>query len=89
MEIDTDKVDGDNALELEDASTTEEAPTPVATASLDSLLCHKFLDLPAPKVALSRTGVKSMRMEQMLLLRKMDVRRLMKRLGNKHDCHTH
>ena len=47
MEIDS---DGDKAFELEDASTTiKEAPNPVATASLDTVPCRKFLDLPPPK----------------------------------------
>ena len=45
MEIDSDedKVDEGKAFELEDSSTTiEEAPNPVATDSLDSMLCQKF-----------------------------------------------
>ena len=59
MEIDSYKADGDKVFELEDASTTiEEVPTPVLTSSLDEVLCQKYIDLPAPKVALVRTGVK-------------------------------
>ena len=61
MEIDVDKVDGDKACELEDASTTEEVPTPVAT--LDSVKFQKLIDLPTLKAYLSRTGVKSACME--------------------------
>ena len=92
MEIDSDKdkVDGDKAFELEDASTTtEEAPTHVATTSVDSVLRQKLLYLPAPKVSLARTGVKSVRIEQMFLLVNVDARRLMKKSENKHGFHTH
>ena len=62
---------------MEDVSTIEEVRTPVAT--LDSALCQKLLDLTAPNVSLARTGAKSTFMEQMLLLVKIDVRRLMKK----------
>ena len=79
MEIDSDEVDGNNAFELEDASTTiKEAPTHVATASLDLVSCEKFLDLPAHKVSLESTGIKSVRVEQMFVLGKMDAHRFMK-----------
>ena len=47
---------GENILELEDASTTEEASTPVVT--LDSATRQKLLEFPAPKVSMSRTGTK-------------------------------
>ena len=63
---------------MEDVSTTEEVPKSVATASLDSALCQKLLDLPAPKAYLVRTGVKSVHMDQILLFGKIDVLRLMK-----------
>ena len=63
MDIDGDKADGDKGFELKDASTTEEVPTPFATATLDSALCQKFLYLPALKVSLSRNGFKSMQIE--------------------------
>ena len=80
MEIDSeDKADEDNAFELEEASTTiEEAQTHVAISSTDEALCQKLLNLSYPRVAAARTGVKSMFMKQMLLLGKMDTRRLMK-----------
>ncbi len=80
----------DKLFELEDASTTiEEVTTHVAAASLDSVLCQNFLDLPLPKESLASTGFKSIRMEQMLLLVKMDVHKLMKKPENKYDYHVH
>ena len=88
--MNVDKVDGDKAFELEHRSMTiEEVPTPISTASLDSAACQKLLDLPAPKASLLRAGIKSACMQQVLLLGKMDVCRLMKKQENKHDCCTH
>ena len=86
MEID-DKVDGDKAFELEDTSTTEVAPTPIAT--LDSKMCQKLIYFPTTKVSLSRTSVKSACMEKMLLLGNMDDRMLMIKPENTHDYHTY
>ena len=68
------EVSGENVFELEDASTTEEALTPVATLYLVNR--QKLFDLPNPKVSVASTGVKSVHMEQMSLLDKMDARRL-------------
>ena len=92
MEIYSDKADGVKVFKLKDASTTiEEVPTPVATSSLDEASCQKLLGFSAPKVSLARTGIKSMHMEQMLLLGKMDARRLMENPEPKcnycaHEC---
>ena len=72
---------------MEDASRIEEVSTPVAT--LDSVICQELIDLPTPKISVSSTGATSVHMEQMLLLGKMDVHRLMKNPENKCDCHTH
>ena len=81
MEIDSeDKADRGKVLDLEDASITiEEAKTPVVNANVNEVSCQKLINLPSTKVALARTGVKSMHMEQMFLLGKMDARRLMKK----------
>ena len=90
MEIDSEKDDWDKTFELEDASTTtEEVPIPFATSSIDKELCQKLLDLPAPKASLERTCIKSMHMGQILLLRKMDARRLMKKTEHKCGCCAH
>ena len=91
MQVDSeDKDDGDNVLELEDASTTiEEAPIHVATTSTDEASCQKFLDFPSTKVALERTGVTSTHAEQMLLLGKMGARTLMEEPEHKNDYYTH
>ena len=82
--------DGDRVFELKEVwSTVDEAHTPVAPANMDEVLCDKLLNLPSPKVALSRTGIKLMCMEQMLLLGKIDPRKLKEKSENKNDCHTH
>ena len=43
---------------------------------MDESLCNKLLNFPSPKVALARTCIKAMHMEQILLLGEMDARRL-------------
>ena len=65
----------------------KEAPIPIAT--LDSVVRQKLIDLSATKVSLSSTDVKSACMEQMLILGKMGVHRLMENAECKHDCCTH
>ena len=62
------EVAGDSMLELEHASIIEESSMHVVT--LDSLTRQKLLELPTPKVSMPRTGVKSIRMEQIILLEK-------------------
>ena len=90
MEIDFDEAGGDESFKLEDTSETiEEALTHAATASIDEALHQKILGLPAPKVSLASTSVKSIRMEQMLLLGKMDARRLMEKPGCTNHCHSY
>ena len=63
--------------------------TPVAAISLDEALCDKLIKLPSPKVSASRAGVKSIRMDQMILFKKMDRKRLKENPGNYNDCCTH
>ena len=48
------EVAGDKVFGLEDASTTEEASTPIVT--LDSVTRHKSLELPNPKVSIASAG---------------------------------
>ena len=69
--------------------TVDESQTPAVTANTDEASCNKLLNLTSPKVALSRTGIKSMRMEHTLLLGKMDARRLKEKPENKNDCYAH
>ena len=91
MEVDNEEQDnGDRVFELEEASlTVDEMQTPVAPANTDEVLCNKLLNLPYSKVALSRTDIKPTHMEQMLLLVKMDPRRLKENPENKNYCCTH
>ena len=72
MEInDEERDDGDRVYELEEASeTVDEVKTHVVPANSDEALCNKLLNFPSPKVALSRTGIKSTCMEQMMFLKK-------------------
>ena len=61
MEIgDEEQDDGDKVFELEEASSTvDEVQTPGVPANADEVLCNKLLNLPSPKVSLSRAGIKS------------------------------
>ena len=61
MEMYAEKADGDKVFELGDSLTTEEEPTHVVT--LDSASFQKFLDFPATKASISRTGIKPTHME--------------------------
>ena len=63
-------------LDLEEASPVEEVLIPDEPVHLNEELCNKLLDLPLPKVFLTRAGVKSFCMEHMVLLGKMDPCRL-------------
>ena len=47
--------------------------------TLDSVNRQKLFDFLNPKVSIARTGAKSACMEEMLLLKKMDARRLKKK----------
>ena len=78
------EVSGENVFELEDVSTTEEVPTPVVT--LDSVIRQKLFALPNPKVSVVRTGEKSTRVEQMMVLEKMDARGLKEKPESKDNC---
>ena len=63
--------DEDRFCELEEASeTADEVQTHVVPANIEKVLCNKFLNLPSPKVSLSRIGVESTCMEQTMLLKK-------------------
>ena len=81
------EVGGDNVFELEDASTIEEVSNPVVT--LDSVILQELFDLPNPKASEVRTSAKSTRMHQMMLLEKMDARRLKLKPEIKDNCHAH
>ena len=91
MEIDSeDETDGNKEFKLEHVSTTiEEVQNLVVTANANEVLCQKLLHFPSLKVSLASFGIKSTRMEQMLLLGKMDARRLKEKLENKNDCYAH
>ena len=90
MEIDNEEQDDrDIFFELEESTqTVDEAQTPVTPVNMHEVMCNKLLNLSSPKVALSRTGIKSMCMEQMLLLGKMDPLRS-KELQKRNDFHMH
>ena len=91
MEIDNEEPDDrDRVCELEEVSeTVYEVQTPVASSNVDEALYDKLLNLHSPKVSVSRIGVKSMHIEQMVLFKKMDPRRLKDKPASKNDCYTH
>ena len=63
--------------------------TPIASINVDESLCNKLLNLPSHKVSASRTGIKFACMKQMMLLNKMDPKRLKKKRANKSNFCTH
>ena len=63
--------------------------TLVESINLDEVLCDKLIKFPSPKVSASRRGIKSMHMEQMVLLKKMDPKIFKDKPANKTDCYTH
>ena len=78
MKIDSEEQDDrDVVLELEEESTTvDEAQTTVVPANIDEALCDKLLNFPSPKAYLARKGINPTFMEHVLLLEKMNARRL-------------
>ena len=67
----------DAIMDLEEKSSpVEEASIPAELVNLNEVFSNKLLDSPPPKVSLSRAGVKSACMEQMVILGKIDPRRL-------------
>ena len=82
--------DEDVIMDLEEASSpVEEVSIPAEQLNLNEQLCAKFLDLPPPKVSLSRAGVKSACMEQIVILGKIDPLRLNDNPKHNADCFTH
>ena len=65
IEIDNEEQDdGDRVYELKKASeAADEVQTHVSSANADEALCDKLLNLTSPEVSISRTGIKSTRME--------------------------
>ena len=54
----------------------------------NEVLCNKLLNLPSPKVTASRTGLKSLCMEHVTLLKKMDPKIFKENPENNVDCFT-
>ena len=91
MDTDDEEKDDLNTLfELEEATEiVDELQTYVASINLNEALSDKLIDFPSPKVSASRKGIKSMHMEQMMLLKKMDPKRLKEKYANNSDCCNH
>ena len=91
MDADDEEQDDLNEVfELEEEiEIVDGVKTPVASINLNEALCDKLLNLPSPKVSASRTGVKSACIKQMMLLKKMDPKRLKDKPANDSDCCTH
>ena len=54
----------------------DEEQIPVESINLDEVLCARLVKFPSPKVSTSRTGIAHACMDQMILLKKMDRKRL-------------
>ena len=88
---DNEKIDDENVtIDLEEvASPIEEVSILSEPVNLNEELCDKLLDFLPTKISFSRAGVKSSFLEQMVLLGKMDPRRLKENPKHNHDCCTH
>ena len=91
METNNEEKDNVNRVcEFEEASETfDEAQNPVASANADEASCDKLLNVTLPKVSVSRAGVEFACIEQMMLLKKMNPRRLKDKPTSKNDFYTH
>ena len=73
---------------VEATEIVDEAHTPVESINLDEALCDKLIKFPSPKVSASREGVKSTHIDQMILLKKMDRKRLKENPADDNNCCT-
>ena len=77
-------------MELEEATAMlDEVQIPVEAINLDEALYDKLVKFTSPKVSVSRVVVKSLCMDQMILLKKMDRKRLKEKPADDNDCCTH
>ena len=78
MKTDNEEEDNMNlVMELEEATEmVDEAHIPVEDINLDEVLCDRLVKFPSPKVSESRSCVVHTHMDQMILLKKMDRKRL-------------
>ena len=64
-------------IELEEATEmVDEVRLPVEDINTDQASCDRLVKLPSPKVSVSRTGATSACIDQMILLKNMDCKRL-------------
>ena len=91
METDNEeKYDLNEVFELEEETeTVDEVQTTISSTNADKALSDKLLNLTSPKVSALRVGIKSMCMEQMMILKKMGPKRLKDEPAHKNDCCTH
>ena len=77
-------------IELEEADEmVQEEQNPVEDINIDDFLCEILAKLPPPKCSVSRNGVASLCMDQIILLKKMDIKRLKENPANDHDFRSH
>ena len=90
METDAEEEDNMNlVMELEEATEiVDEVQIPVASINLDEASCDKLIKLHSLEVSASRAGVKHVHMDQMILLKKMDRKRLKENPADDNDCCT-
>ena len=64
-------------MELEEVhEIVEEEQIPVEAINTDEFSCERLAKLPSPRQSVSRNGVASLRVDQIILLKKMDRKRL-------------
>ena len=77
-------------FELQEATEiVDEVQTPVASIDLNEELCDKLIKFTLPKVSASIIGVKYECMEQMILLKTMDPKKVKETPADNRDCCTH
>ena len=77
-------------IELEEVDEIlPEEQIPVEAINIDDFLCEILVKLTSPRRSVSRNGIVSLCVDQMILLKKMDLKRLKENPEDDHDCHTH
>ena len=67
----------------------DKVPNPDLPINVNEVMNDQLLKLPPPRVSVSRTGIASTCMDQMILLKKMDRKRLKENLIDDKVFQTH
>ena len=73
-------------MELEEVDEiSHEEQIPVEAINTDEFVCERLDKLPSPRQSVSRNGIASLLMDQTILLKKMDRKRLKETHVDYHD----